>query len=191
MEHIPNHIKVLTLGAPWLLSTWLHFPDQFKLLSLNLDQAPISNPHTLSSFQSPRITLSVILCCPSCLSAFIFSYILIHFTKSVQASIKANALVSSWLSAISFPLVSTAGIPKSSLTGSVLHLSLGATLGQVWVNFKSPRPVSGQPSLKLTCLLMPFVYSPCIYSTPTPLPFIPYPGPGTVCSTEDSTNTET
>lgn len=40
--------------------------------------------------------LSLILCCPSCLSALIFSifsYILIQFLRSVNAPNKANALV--------------------------------------------------------------------------------------------------
>lgn len=125
--------------------------------------------------------LSLILCCASCLSAFIFSYLLILSIRSVQAPIKANALVSSWLSAICFLLVPTAGILKPSISGSILHSCLGTTLSQVWGNLKSPMPVSGQCSPKSACLLMPFEHLPFIYSTTTlPAPLYPYHVPGTV-----------
>lgn len=179
LEPTPNRTKMLTLKAPWLLFDLATFSRsvvwcwKLKLPSLNLDQAPISNSHTPSFFSPPRIMLSLILCCPFLLICFHFFLCCDpHFIKSVQASIQANALVSSWLSAISSLLVSTAGSLKSSLTDSVLHSCLGTTLGQVWVNFKSPRQVSGQLSLKSVCLPMPFEHSPCVYSTPTPRPLI-------------------
>lgn len=119
-------------------STWSHFPNQLcgvgklKLPILNLDQAPISSshPHSLTSqinaFFNPLLSFLLI-----CLLSFFFFLYPNPLDKTCSGSIKANALVSSWHFAIAFHWAPTAGIRKPSLTGSVLHLGLGTTLGQV------------------------------------------------------------
>lgn len=90
---------------------------QFKFRS----SSHIKFPHYLFILTSQNNALfnpllSFLLIC------FHFSYILIHFIRSVQALLKANALVSSLHLAISFLLVLTAGILKPSFLGCLTFL---------------------------------------------------------------------